>query len=186
MNLLETILNAQNGDVVRQMADNFQLDERQARSAIGALVPALSRGIGRNANTPQGLDSLIGALTRGNHGQYLEHPDAVTRPAAVDDGNGILGHVFGSKDVSRQVASRAAESTGVDSRILKKMLPMLASAAMGALAKNGFGAGASAPSQLSSPDQGSGVGGLLAGFLDADKDGSILDDVLGMAGKFLR
>jgi hypothetical protein len=186
MNLLETILNAQNGDVVRQMANNLRLDENQARSAVGALVPALSRGIGRNASSPQGLDALIGALTRGNHSRFLENPDVVTQSAAVTEGNGILGHVFGSKDVSRQVASRAAESTGVDSGILKQMLPMLASVAMGALAKNGFGSGGSVASQLSSQGQGSGVGGLLAGFLDADKDGSILDDVLGMAGKFMR
>ncbi len=52
MNMLETILNAQNGDVVRQMATNFQLDEGQARSAVGALIPALTRGIGNNVRSP--------------------------------------------------------------------------------------------------------------------------------------
>lgn len=186
MNLLETILNAQNGDLVRQVANSFQLDEGQARSAVGALVPALTRGIGRNASSPQGLDELIGALARGNHSQYIENPAAATRPAAVDEGNGILGHIFGSKEVSRQVATHAAESTGVDSDVLKKMLPMLASVAMGALAKNGFGAATAAVAGPASAGQQGGIGGLLTSFLDADKDGSILDDVLGMAGRFLR
>ena len=82
-----------------------------------------------------------------------------------------------------QVAARAAENSGVDSGILKKMLPMLASVAMGAMAKQGFGAGSA--NQLAG-GQGGGLGGLLASFLDADKDGSILDDVLGMAGKLMR
>ncbi|MCB1924184.1 MAG: DUF937 domain-containing protein [Gammaproteobacteria bacterium] len=183
MNLLDTILNVQNGDVVRQIANRFQLDEGQARSAIGALMPALGKGIGSNAASPQGLDELIGALTRGDHGRYIDDPAAAVQPAAVEDGNGILGHIFGSKDVSRQVASRAAERSGVDSSILKSMLPVLASLAMGAMAKRGFSTGTAAQATT---DEGGGLGGLLTGFLDADKDGSILDDVIGMAGRFMR
>lgn len=184
MNILDMIMSAQNGDVVRQMANSFQLDEGQTRSAVGALIPALSKGISNNASSSQGLDALIGALSQGNHSRYIEQPDAITQPVAVEEGNGILGHILGSKDVSRQVAARAAETSGVDSSILKKMLPMLASVAMGALAKQGFGGAAMNPA--SSGAQGGGLGGLLSGFLDADKDGSILDDVLGMAGKFMR
>lgn len=187
MNILETILNAQNGDVVRQMANNFQLDEGQARSAVGALIPALTRGIGKNVSSPGGLDGLIGALQKGNHGRYIEEPVAATQPAAVEEGNGILGHIFGSKEVSRNVAAKAAESSGVDSSVLKKMLPMLASVAMGALSKNGFGGatGATGVNQLTG-GQGGGIVDMLTGFLDADKDGSAMDDILGMASKFLR
>ena len=36
------ILNGQNGELARQMADKFQLDEGQASSAMGALIPALN------------------------------------------------------------------------------------------------------------------------------------------------
>ena len=53
----------------------------------------------------------------------------------MQDGNGILGHLFGSKDVSRQVAAGASAQTGIGADVLKKMLPMLASLAMGALAQ---------------------------------------------------
>jgi len=185
MNLLETILDAQNGGVVRQMANNFQLNEGQAQSAIGALIPALTRGISRNTSRPQGLEDLVGALARGKHSEYIDNPDALKQPAAVDEGNGILGHIFGSKEVSRQVASHAAENTGIDSGILKQMLPMLASVAMGALSKNQFGAGKTTDAQPSST-QGNDIGSLLTGFLDADKDGSAIDDILGMAGRFFR
>ena len=184
MNLMDMILNGQNGDVFRQVANSFQLDEGQARSAVGALIPALSSGISREASSDQGLNDLIGALGRGNHRQYIDNPAALGQEAAVVEGNGILGHIFGSKEVSRQVASRAAESSGVDSGILKKMLPILASAAMGAMAKNGFG-DSTKVGELSS-GQGAGIGSLLSSFLDADKDGSALDDILGMAGRFLR
>jgi len=184
MNLLETILNAQNGDVVRQLANNFQLDDNQAKSAIGSLMPALSQGIGKNASNPQGMESLISALSRGNHSKYIQEPNATTDSATVEEGNKILGHILGSKNVSREVASRAAQSSGVDSGILKKMLPMLASMAMGAMSKQGFGSNAEA-NQLASGKSG-GLGELLTGFLDTDKDGSMLDDIMGMASKFMR
>jgi hypothetical protein len=181
MNLLESILSAQNGDLVRQIATKLQLDEDQARSAMGALVPALGQGISRNASSSKGLDDLVGALARGNHGRYLDEPAVVADTAAVDEGNRILGHVFGDKAVSREVASRAANTTGIDSSILKQMLPMLATVAMGAMAKQGVGNAAA-----SSDAADGGLGGMLTSFLDADKDGSVLDDVMGMASKFLR
>jgi len=45
----------------------------------------------------------------------------------VQDGNGILGHIFGSKDVSREVAARASAQSGVGADVLKKLLPIGAS-----------------------------------------------------------
>lgn len=181
MNLMETILNAQNGDVVRQIAGALNLDESQARSAVGALVPALSRGISSNASSNEGLQGLIGALASGRHDQYIEQPATLAGPAAVSEGNGILGHIFGSKEVSRDVAAQAAQATGLDSGLLKQMLPLLASAAMGALSKQGIAGSAAAGGE-----QAGGITSLLSGFLDADKDGSVIDDVMGMASRFLR
>ena len=63
------------------------------------------------------------------HAQYVDQPSQLAQPSSITDGNKILGHLLGSKDSSRQVASEAAASTGIDSGILKKMLPMVASAA---------------------------------------------------------
>lgn len=183
MNLLETLLSSQNGELVRQVAGRLNLDEDKARAAMGALMPALGNGLSRNASSPQGLQDLIGALSRGDHGRYIEQPEALAQPGAVEEGNGILGHIFGSKDVSRQVAARAAERTGIDSSVLKQMLPLLATAAMGALSRSG----AAGEAQSGSAAGGlGGLGGMLGQMLDADKDGSVVDDLMGMAGRFLR
>ena len=51
-------------------------------------------------------------------------------------GNGILGHLLGSKDVSREVASRAAAQTGLSADVLKRMLPLAATLMMGAFSKH--------------------------------------------------
>lgn len=180
MNLLETLLQAQGGGLVQQMAQKFGLDESQAGSAISALLPALAGGLQNNISQPGGLDGLLGALTSGNHAKYIDDPSALANPEAVQDGNGILGHLLGSKDASRAVATQAAAQTGIGADILKGMLPMVATMVMGSLSKNAatsnLQAGAAAP--------GGGMMGMLSGFLDTNKDGSIADDVLGMAQKF--
>lgn len=185
MNLIETILNASGGGALGEIASKLNIDGGQATEILKHLAPALGRGISRNTADQGGLDALVNALGKGNHERYLDNPGAVTQQDAIDDGNGILGHIFGSKDVSRKVATHASDQTGISSSLIKKMLPMIASLAMGALAKQnraqpGF-------ANANSAQQSGGIaGGLLNSFLDADKDGSIMDDLLGMAGKLLR
>ena len=51
------------------------------------------------------------------------------------EGNGILGHLFGSKELSRAVAAQAAQATGIGQEMLKQMLPVIASMIMGGLFK---------------------------------------------------
>ena len=181
MNLLETILSAGNGNAVQELARNFNLDENQTKGALGALLPALTRGIKQNAMTPDGLQGLIGALSGGNHERYLDKPQALSAPETIADGNGILGHLLGSKEVSRQVAAQASTQTGVDANVLKKMLPMIAALAMGSMSKQ-TNHGKELASSVTSG--GNSAGGLLGKLLDSDGDGSVVDDLMGMARKF--
>jgi hypothetical protein len=116
-------------------------------------LPALARGLQRNAAQPGGLDALLKALGTGGHDRYVDRPEELTREEAVADGNAILGHILGSKDVSRNLAGHAAQQTGLDAGILKKMLPVIAAVAMGALiarsSSTGFAPDSSSPSLLS-------------------------------------
>jgi hypothetical protein len=179
--LMETILGAAGGGVLQKVAGQFGLSESQAASAIQALLPALTGGVQRNVAQEGGLESLLGALTGGNHQQYLDDPSTLAEEDTRMDGNSILGHLLGSKDVSRQVASQAATQTGLSSELMKQMLPIVASLAMGALSKQ------SAGNNLSGMMQGgesSGVMGMLGSFLDQNRDGSVVDDVVkGLAGR---
>jgi hypothetical protein len=139
MDLIDIIAGAQGGRGLESLGRQFGLDDAQTRAALEALAPVVAAGISRNTGRDGGLGSLIGALSKGNHGRYLDEP----LPAnATDDGNAILGHIFGSKEVSRGVAQRAAGMSGLGESILKKMLPVIATMVMGALAKRMMGGGA--------------------------------------------
>jgi hypothetical protein len=179
MNILDTIMNAGNGAAVRQIGSQLGLDETQTTSALSALVPALSAGLRQNLQTPDGLSGLAGALSAGNHQRYVENPAVLGDPATVAEGNSILSHILGSKDVSRQVAVQTAAQTGLGPDVMKRMLPLVATLVMGAMSRHASTGG---PSSLTT----GGAGGLLemlGGALDANKDGSALDDITGMLGR---
>ena len=214
MNILDAILN--NSAVVDQMAKNFNLDANSAQSAIKHMLPALTRGMQNNAKKEGGLEGLFGALSSGQHSRYVEKPELLGQSATTQDGNAILGHILGSKDVSRNVAGHAAKETGLDFGLLKKMLPVLATVVMGSLGKQTqqkgileqamggllSGAAGGGGGLLGGGGGGGLLGGLasmigggrkqsgnpamdvLGSFLDSDKDGSAVDDILGMAKKF--
>lgn len=209
MNILDLILN--NGSVVEQMSKNFNLDAASTQNAIKHMLPALTRGVQNNVKKEGGLEGLFGALSKGSHSKYLEQPELLGQETTRTDGNAILGHILGSKDVSRNVAGHAAKETGLDFGMMKKMLPVLATVVMGSLGKQTQQKGIL--EQAMGGLLGGGGGGLLGGggggllgglanalgggqkqsnpaadilgsFLDADKDGSAMDDILGMAKKF--
>lgn len=183
MNLVDTILNMQNGDAVKQLESQFGLGREQTTTALAALVPALAAGFQRNTQSAGGLESLVSALSQGRHTQYVEDPATLGRADAIDDGNGILGHVFGDKDVSRQVASRAAAQTGLSADVLKQMLPIVAALAMGAMARQTSSPSGGRFTPASTGGLGGGLMGMLGATLDQNRDGSMVDDVIGILGR---
>lgn len=211
--LLDLLSGPQAQPAKQQLGAKFGLNEDMTQMALKALIPALSAGLKSNASKPGGLEGLLGALEKGNHSRYLDQPEYLDRPETIDDGNGILGHLLGSKDVSRSVASHASQKTGLDSTLLKQMLPVVATMVMGQLSKRrqepdvlsqlmgAMAGGAPQPAQRSG-----GLGGLLgaifggqrqparqappptaaaglSALFDADGDGSAMDDIFQMVLK---
>ena len=175
LNLLDMIMQAQGGKAAQNVGSQFGLDAKQSQNAIAALLPAISSALKQNTASPQGLQGLLGALQSGQHEQYIDQPDIYARPETRQQGNAILGHLFGSKDVSRAVAGQAAQQTGIGSDVLKKMLPMVATMAMGSLSKQTREpsmASQLAGLALGGGSQRSGGGGMLGGLLGAALGGN--------------
>ena len=139
MPLYDMMMNAQNGEALRAMAKQFGLNEAQMEQAMAALMPAFSTGLKRNAANPMDMSNFLSALASGNHVQYFENMQNAFSPQGMQDGNGILGHLFGSKQVSRAVAAQAEAATGIGQEVFKQMLPVLASSIMGGLFKQSTG-----------------------------------------------
>lgn len=120
----------------------FGLSPEQTSAAMGSLMPAVVGGFQKKADAGD-LDGVQNAAAG------IDQPDASA-------GNDILGHIFGSKDVSRQVADHAAGQSGVSSTVLKAMLPVVAAM----VAKHVAGSAGSAGGGM-----GGGLGGMLGSVL---------------------
>jgi hypothetical protein len=188
MNIVEMIARSHNGQGLDVLGQQFGLSREQTLAAVAELAPVVTSGVRRNTREPDGMVSLFEALSGGGHERYLDDDNAVQYDTAKNDGNAILGHLFGRKEVSREVAMQAAGTTGIGGAILKKMLPVIASMVMGAIFKRMTG-GAPAPSPRggSGGSQGGGLGDIIGDILGGGRkpqprsgqSGGGLEDILG-------
>ena len=108
---------------------------------LGGLLGGLMGGGGAAAAAGGAGGGILGSLVSGGVG------------------NEILGHIFGSKDVSRDVAAQASQQSGVDTSVLKKLLPIVAGAvAMHYITHRNSGGAAPAGTET-------GGGGILGSIL---------------------
>ena len=207
MNLTDIL--AQAGGI-QSMAQELGIPPAVAQQGAEALLPAILGGFKTQAQNAGGIEGLGGLLGQLGGGGLL---DSVlgSGPTPVSQGNDVLGQIFGSKDVSRTVADHAAGQTGLDSGLLKQMLPILAMMVAGYMAKQGGqgqgggsgGLGDLIGGALGGGGSTGGLGGLggmlgsvlggggasagglggLGKMLDMDGDGNPLDDIMGMVNK---
>jgi hypothetical protein len=188
MTLQEMLQQADDNGLIDQMAQQLGIEPGQARQGMAQLAPAVARGIQRSAAAPQGgggIEDLLQLLggTAAGAGAGAGAGGAL----GGLDGNAILGQIFGNKDVSRNVAGHASEQSGLDSSLLRQMLPLVASAAMMILSQRGQQAqqgGMAAGGTDSGQAAGGSTLGMLNKMFDADGDGSAVDDLLNMARRF--
>lgn len=160
---------------IGSIAQQLGVNEQVAQMGAEALLPSILGGFKKTAQAQptglEGLGGLLGQLGGGGLFDSVVSPE----PTPVEQGNDVLGQIFGSKDVSRTVAGHAAEQTGIDSGMLKKMLPILAMLVAGYMAKQAGGG------------EGGGLGGLLGSVLGGGGQasggglGGMLGNVLGGA-----
>ena len=192
MNIVEMIARSHNGRGLDMLGQQFGLTREQTLQAVAELAPVVASGVRQNTRQDDGVVSLLNALSGGHHERYLEDDSAIQSEQVRQEGNAILGHLFGDKQVSREVAMHAAGSTGIGSAILKKMLPVIASMVLGAIFKQMTGGGqASERRPAPQPEAGGGLGDILGDILGGGQQprqqgggsggglGDIIGDILG-------
>ncbi len=176
MDLLKILqATGQQDKIINALAGQFGLEGGQASNALGGILGALGGGVQKNVSQEGGLKSLLGALQKGNHQKYVEQPEEALN--ATEEGNGILSHLLGSKEASRGVATQVEQSSGISSAIIKQMLPIVATMAMGAMSKN-----ASAQGLMGGGSDSNGALGGLLNMLDMDGDGNAMNDIMKLVG----
>ena len=188
--LLDLLNSPMGKQLISGVAGQTGQPENKTADVLSMAMPLLMGAMKRNASTPGGAQGLMNALSSKHDGGILDDLGGLfgggVDNSVMDDGAGILGHVFGAKQpqVENALSSKSGMDAGTISQILKIAAPIL----LGYLGKQ------TRQQNVSNPDALSGLlGGLMGGgsaankqqsliesFLDSDGDGSVMDDLAGM------
>lgn len=175
--------------IVSGVAGSTGQDTSKTGSVLTMALPVLMKAMQRNAATPQGAEGLMGALSGKHDGSILDNLGGLfgggVSQDVTSDGSKILGHILGNKQqgVQQVIGQKAGIDAGSVGNILKVAAPIL----MGVLGQQTRQQNVRQPSDLTGL-----LGGMLGGsssqqeqsflekILDADGDGSVIDDVAGM------
>ena len=198
MDLLGSDLGKQ---IISGVAGKVGTSEGDTSSILTSLLPTLVGAMSNNAQTPDGLSGLLGALTGGKHdGGILDNLSGFLGGDDHSDGGNILGHVLGGNQ--ENVQNNLAQSTGVGSDKIAMIMKIAAPIIMAYLAKKAMSGGltnnpaqsgggltdilggllgASAPAPAPAP---AGGGNILTSMLDQDGDGELgIGDAISAATK---
>ncbi len=180
MNQLE--LRYYNPSLIQTIAKQVGIDTATAESIVRQLAPILMGGAKSNLQSDKDSGSLIKKIESDNYAEMFDKPEeAVKKKDLKEIGDDILADLTGSKENSREVAKHVEQETGVSSNIIKMILPMLAPMIIGALTKS---TGEKSDLTEASGDTNS-MTAILVELIDQDHDGSMIDDVMGMATKVI-
>lgn len=185
------LLNSDAGKaIIGGIANQTNQSQDKTQSVLTMALPVLMKAMQRNASTPDGAASLLGALNNSKHdGSILNDLGGLfgggVSADVTNDGSKILGHILGNK--TQNVESAIGAKAGMDTNSVAQILKVAAPILMGVLGNQTRQQSVSDSNGLSGL-----LGGLLGGnsqqneqsflesILDADGDGSVIDDVAGM------
>ena len=185
------VLNSDLGKtIIGSVANETNQPQDKTNQLLTMALPVLMQAMKKNASTPQGAESLLGALSNSKHdGSILDSLGDLfaggVNSEVTTDGDKILGHILGGK--KQPVTNALSQRSGIDASSVAQILKIAAPLLMGLLGQQARQQKVSNSSGLEGL-----LGGLLKGssakqeqsflesILDADGDGSVIDDVAGM------
>ncbi len=198
MSLMNLLQQAQGGQGLAQLASQFGIDEAQAGKLTEMLAPTIGQAAKQKAQSG-GLEGLLGSLTGAGQGALFDDAAAAAAPEGQAQGMAFLEQLMGGQDAPKELAAEAANQTGIDMSTVMQFLPAIAGMLQGGMQKQmpddsisgmlgqlgggaAQGGGGLMGGDKSAPSGGMDLGALTQ-MLDADGDGSPLNDIL---GKFMK
>lgn len=175
--------------IISGVSNQTGQDQNKTSNVLTMALPVLMQAMKRNAETPDGAQGLLGALDNKHDGGILDNLGDLfgggVSNDVMDDGGRILNHVLGNKQ--KNVETALSQKSGMDAGSVAQVLKVAAPILMGVLGKQKKEQQINSSSGLESL-----LGGLIKGnspqqeqsflesILDADGDGSVIDDVAEM------
>lgn len=178
-----------NQDTLDKLSQTAGAGPSQVQQVTQLGVPALLQALLRNASTTEGAVSLAGALDQ-HQNDKIDDINEFLKSVDTEDGAKILQHIFGGKN--QLVQANLAKQTGLETGQVFNVMTQLAPLLLGALGQQKKQQNLDASgipgllNGLVEKGDNSGLMGMVTNLLDADHDGSIVDEVGSLLKGFLK
>lgn len=179
------LLNTQTGkDLVNKASETTSESPEKISSVLAMAMPLILASMKKNVQAKEGAENLNKALHSEKHnGELLNHLREVPASEMINEGDKILSHILGGKKdgISNSLGTALNMDGASADKILKMAAPVIMSLLGNQKRKDNVGAGG-LESLLGSVlgKQSKHDSSLITSLLDADGDGSVIDDVAGM------
>ena len=195
--LLSSVLNE---NTVAQIGEQLGVDQNQAGNAIQLALPALLGALNKNAQSEDGAQGMLNAISKDHDGGILDMLPQFLGNASQGPGAAILGHILGAKQP--QMEQQIGQHSGLNPAMVGKLLTILAPILMGALGKSqqqapqqqsggGLGnlisilGGATQQHQQQAQQNNNPLMQILGNVLDKDGDGNIQNEAMNIGKSIL-
>ena len=175
--------------IITGVSQEAKQPQKKTEDVLTMALPLLMTAMKRNASSQEGAQGLLNALDNKHDGSILDNLGGLFTGGVNEevklDGSKILGHILGAKQP--MVTNTLSQKSGIDANSVAQILQVAAPILLGMLGKEKKRQNVSSQNGLESL-----LGGLIGGnskaqeqnfleaILDADGDGSVIDDVAGM------
>ncbi len=198
MDIMDLLKSQISGGLMDQLANQVGGDKQQVEKATDGILHTLVGALAKNASSNDGASMLSNVLDRDHDGSILD--DAMgfltgnRQPAnpRMTNGSGIVRHLLG--DNQSAALNMVSKISGLDGSKAGNLMSMLAPIVMGTLGrqKRQHGLDASGIASLLTntvnthkQKTDNPLMSMVTSFLDADGDGSIIDDLFSKGAKGL-
>jgi len=169
-------------------------DRQQTEVASNLAMNTLMNALAKNAATPEGASSLLGALDKDHDGSIMNDLAGLISGKSQSksaDGMGILSHLLGGSNIFN-VVEMISKGSGLNRNSSMSMLMKMAPMVLGMLGKqkkqtnmDQGGLMDFLSQSVRNQGQKNQTSSLITRILDRDGDGSAMDEIAGMGMKVL-
>lgn len=189
MSIINNLLGSDSGELlIKGMSSQIGQSKSQTNNLMSMAIPVLLKAMQRNSSSKEGASGLLSAISEKHDGSILNKLENVfTGTESTDlekDGEKILGHVLGQSE--QNIQNALSIQSGIDASSVSRVLKMVAPVVMGLLGKQQREQNASKTDEngvsntimsLVGATSENNNQSFFESILDADNDGSIIDDV---------
>ncbi|MEO1587353.1 MAG: DUF937 domain-containing protein, partial [Bacteroidota bacterium] len=188
MSLINQLSEQLSGPALQALSQQIGADENSTQSAISAALPMMMGAMAKNANSSEGASGLMSMLDMDGDGSIMDDLSGFLGSTENGPAASILSNLFGGQqsNVERGVSQAAGLDMGQTSQLISNLAPVVMSFLNKQKQEQGFDAGGlqnmlqqERGMMQQQAQEGNSIMDMANRFLDADGDGSAIDDILG-------